>query len=287
MTQLHQFVAAAVVIAVTVSSASAAYYEAPTPTPKPVSCYKDGERAIGAPGKPAVPYLPCCSGHPPKPQPGYSWGLFCGGQGEIIVTDECYKNGERAIGAPGKQYVPYLPCCSGNEPKSSPDSWGKFCVDSSGTPPAPYGEPEKTRCAGEEGYPYVKYVDCGYGNKCEKEPKYGWGFFCMPITKSDCYGPGERAIGAKGYPAIPYLPCCSGKQPVSRSYSDWGLFCPAEGVAKTPAPKPYKPVTADPAYPSAPRAYPPPPSYKPTPPPKPTKKYPMPQETPDAGYGYY
>jgi hypothetical protein len=42
------------------------------------TCYKDGERAIGADGHPAVPHLKCCSGAEPAAKAG-DWGLFCGG----------------------------------------------------------------------------------------------------------------------------------------------------------------------------------------------------------------
>lgn len=208
---------------------------------KESACYEDGMRAIGAPGYPRVEYLPCCSGKPPRPMgkdatDEYSWGLFCGGTGDVKVTHDCYADGKRAIGAAGYPRVPYKPCCNGKEPKAKEYDWGLFCGEKA--PPVEPTVPESeipTKCAGDAGYPYVPYVECPHGEKCEKAPQYGWGFYCMKTAKDDCYGPGVRAIGAKGYPAIDYLPCCDGSEPKPAAY-DWGLFCPGDKKPPTMPP---------------------------------------------------
>lgn len=235
MVSIGRFAALTFAAAVTVSAAPATSYHA---------CYADGERAIGADGYPAVDYLPCCSGKPPLPMDpsahGYDattrWGLFCGGTGKVIVAEQCYNDGERAIGAPGYEAVPYKPCCNGREPKAVAYDWGKFCGGEDLEPVE--DDTGFTRCAGEEGFPYVEYVDCGAEFKCEKMPEYSWGFFCVAVGESDCYRPGERAIGARGYPAIQYLPCCDGMEPIQVAYN-WGYFCPAAGAspAVTPGPR--------------------------------------------------
>lgn len=288
--------ALAVITAVVVASASATYVvKAPEPTPKPKKCYARGERAVGAPGKPAVEYYPCCDGTEPRPvkndywfDPSKDWGLFCGGQGNIIVsTKNCYDLGAKAIGAPGKPLVNYKPCCSGVSPrekkgaeiKTADDKWGQFCL--SGGDPKP--DTGKIRCAGAPGYPYVEYVFCGPEKKCAPSPKDGWGSFCLPKTAKDCVKAGDRNQGETGYPNVPYLPCCSGKPNVS-VYGQWGRFCPADGeerrvivVTNPPTSRPnYKPDVPrgpPPKKPDVPRGPPPMPvespdddDYSPSPP---------------------
>lgn len=231
-------------------------------------CYEEGERAIGAKGYPAVPYLACCSGKPPLPMDPTAksyvakenYGLYCGGTGEVVPTEgKCYKAGERSVGAPGKPMVDYMPCCDGKAPQEKYGAWGKFCGLPSPYAPEPVVPKERVpkKCAGDDGYPYVPYLDCGDGYKCEREPKYGWGFFCMP-TGNSCYGPGMKAQGAPGYPKIDYMPCCDGQKSASK-YGEWGKFCPGKMKPMYEAPRPdfYKPYGAPDDYkpPAAPKGY--------------------------------
>lgn len=253
-------------VTVLVAAASATYVATPPPTPKKTvkpsakptpakkeKCYARGERAIGAPGFPRIEYYPCCDRSEPRPKKkdiyyvaSRDWGLFCGGTGNFEVSKKnCHELGVKAIGAPGKPYVLYKPCCSGVSPrekvpsewKTEDDKWGKFCLKGSSPSkgPAPI-EPVvgsgKIRCAGAPGYPYVEYVYCGPDKKCAKSPKDGWGSFCLPKTAADCVKAGDRNEGAAGYPNVPYLPCCSGKDNVPVE-NQWGRFCPADGKPKT------------------------------------------------------
>lgn len=214
---------AAAILAVAAAHSKKAPVAVATAAPSGASCYEDGERAIGASGYPHVKYMPCCSGKPPLPMAEttsaeYSWGLFCGGTGMVVVTDDCYASGVRAIGASGYAKVPYKPCCDGKEPMPLTGDWGKFFGHKAPVviPTAP-AEEIPIKCAGDSGYPYVPHVPCASGEKCAKAPEYGWGFFCLKVTKNDCYGQGVRAIGASGYPAIDYMPCCDGSKPEATS----------------------------------------------------------------------
>lgn len=226
-------------------------------------CYPDGERAVGAPGKPSVPWMSCCSGKMPLPMDAgdaaykadRDWGLFCGGTGKIVVDkDDCYGKGVRGVGAPGKPYVPYKPCCDGREPQEVYGDWGRLCgMDKPDAPkPTVAKEYVPVRCSGEEGYPYVDYVQCAKGEVCQRAPAYGWGLFCVK-GEPECGKPGEKCQGAPGYPLITYRKCCDGAKFVTKS-SDWGYFCPVgkkqDVYVATPAPRPvyYAPVNAPKDY---------------------------------------
>lgn len=91
----------------------------------PERCYKTGERAQGAHGKPAVPWRPCCEAgdvQVEKDEAG-AWGKFC------LPKDGCYETGERAQGAVGKPFVSWKRCCNKNAvQKEVVGDWGKFCV---------------------------------------------------------------------------------------------------------------------------------------------------------------
>jgi hypothetical protein len=45
--------------------------------PAPPTCYKDGERNVGADGEIYVPYAPCCNGAESLAQPQKGYGRFC------------------------------------------------------------------------------------------------------------------------------------------------------------------------------------------------------------------
>lgn len=140
-------------------------------------CYKTGQRCAGAPGKPYVDYHPCC-----KPSDSCAedadmgWGSFCKPSGGYYSApgDKCYKTGARCMGAPGKPYVTYMPCCeSGDEcVKDSYMGWGYFCKGSTSYPETPksyYKPPTVT-----DAPPAPKSYGYGYGygyDKKKKEPK--------------------------------------------------------------------------------------------------------------------
>jgi hypothetical protein len=196
------------------------------------ACYGPGQRAIGAPGKPAVAYQPCCDGGTPAAKTG-DWGLFCPSGGGTTTAppgggSKCYASGVRAIGAPGYPPVEYKPCCGGGTPAAKTGDWGLFCPSGGGTTTAPPGGGSKcyasgVRAIGAPGYPPVEYKPCCDG--VAPVAKAGdWGQFCSGGS-SKCYASGVRAVGAPGYAAVEYKPCCNGGSPVAKD-GDWGLFCP-------------------------------------------------------------
>jgi hypothetical protein len=225
------------------------------------ACYGPGQRAVGAPGKPAVEYQPCCDGAAPAAKDG-DWGLFCPGGGVATTSppsgggggggSKCYASGERAIGATGKPAVDYKPCCDGGAPVARTGDWGLFCPGGVATTAPPSGG-GSTKCyasgersIGAPGKPAVEYKPCCDGGA--PAAKTGdWGLFCpgggvvtTPPSgggggSSKCYASGERAIGAPGKPAVEYKPCCGGGAPVAKT-GDWGLFCPGGGVVTTSPP---------------------------------------------------
>jgi hypothetical protein len=101
------------------------------------SCTPMGQRCIGAPGYPSVPYLGCCAGATcTGVDPVYGKKCVVGSGYPTPVTTKpagstsvakCTPMGQRCIGAPGYPSVPYLGCCSGKCTGTDP-SYGKICV---------------------------------------------------------------------------------------------------------------------------------------------------------------
>lgn len=113
-------------------------------------CYPDNQRCAGAPGKPRVEHLACCSKDysclPKSSTDGDNWGRFClknkpivGPSTPIIQASfgtsgkKCYPSNHRCAGAPGKPKIEYMPCCERGyscQEKSSTtgNNWGKFCL---------------------------------------------------------------------------------------------------------------------------------------------------------------
>jgi hypothetical protein len=287
----------------------------PTSAPDPrKTCYETGEKAIGAPGYPAVQYLPCCTlGDSPIETPSKDWGMFCMPPSSYPTTapaKKCYNTGEKAIGAPGKPAIPYLSCCKqGDSPIEMPSKdWGKFCM-----PSGNYAVPEEKetcyktgeKAIGAPGKPAVPYLPCCTASDEPIEmPSIDWGKFCMPKGGStptisapystpapgkSCYETGERVIGADYYPEVKYLNGCCNPKDVPQPGSSWGMFC----LPLKTKPQNYKPeLTPLPMYKPAPT---PSPMYKPQPtwlpnytsaptaPPKNLPTYPpTPMETPGA-----
>jgi hypothetical protein len=112
----------------------------PTAPPAP-KCYKEGERCIGAPGKPFVEYCSCCEGACDKPDPSYGgYGMVCSKGGYTpspptkapvyttppkaytVVEPKCVKSGESCD--------PYgLKCCDMVSCVASSKNPGKYCCE--------------------------------------------------------------------------------------------------------------------------------------------------------------
>jgi FAD/FMN-containing dehydrogenase len=135
------------VVTVTVNSIACS---GSSPTPAPAittapsgSCTKTapGERCIGAPGYPAVPWLGgCCTGDC-APDAAKGWGQWCPKVSgppaptpapaiTTAPTGSCTKTApsQRCIGAPGYPAVPWLGgCCIGDCAPNAAKGWGQWC----------------------------------------------------------------------------------------------------------------------------------------------------------------
>lgn len=185
----------AIVAAVALFAVSSAYKYTPTePT-----CTATGEKCAGAPGKPYVPYAKCCDETKEcAADPSLGWGRFCVDKPMPYGTyaPKCYKAGERCMGAPGKPYVDYYPCCDGSPcVEDAAMGYGGFCKpppkDYYGKPEEPMCYAESERCMGAPGKPYVPYHPCCAG-ECVKDAAMGYGYFCKPTPPTKDYGYYEK-----------------------------------------------------------------------------------------------
>jgi hypothetical protein len=235
-----------------------------TPTSVP-TCYKEGERCMGAEGHPLVPYLGCCAGFVCEGKRA-DWGKSCSKKLQPIVVSpivdttsrKCYRKNERCEGAVGHSAVPNLGCCSGFVCEGTLPTWGKSCVkESTPSTSAPILTTEASkcyqlgeRCEGAYGYPAVPSWGCCNGHVCEgKRPDWGWSCIKQPTIAPyvsppatlpppqgrTCYKPGERCRGANGYPVVPFLYCCDGYV-CEGARSDWGRSCVPQVPSKTTTP---------------------------------------------------
>lgn len=118
-----------------------------------VKCTLAGSKCAGAPGKPKVPYAPCCDESKVcMPEEKLGWGNFCVDAKEGY--EKCYANGERAVGEEGYDYVPYFACCAGYPVEDKKRGYGQFCYT-----PKEYVQKY-----------YVTYPD----PIVQKKPKYGY-----------------------------------------------------------------------------------------------------------------
>lgn len=171
------------------------------PMKKPVKC-------AGEEGYPYFEYKSCAPGyHCVKPDSSYKygWGMYCMPNGyhvdsKTVSKDNktCYDDGERCIGAPGYNAVPYKPCCSGATPASKIKSdgkydWGLYCI-------APY-MPEFYKPSTPKYYPVEEtkktypvpkkcYTYGGYEVPCEYDGYWCYNKFGMkvPCYKKKCTG---------------------------------------------------------------------------------------------------
>lgn len=158
-------------------------------------CYPNNQRCAGAPGKPSVSHMPCCSKdyscQEKSSTAGDNWGKFClktqsnGSPSTPVINvstggsgKQCYPTNHRCAGAPGKPEVKYMPCCAKGyscqaKPSSEGNNWGKFCLKDPAIPASDeYPEVNAAWRASVRPYDFedvkcktVKYPD----TKCEKE----------------------------------------------------------------------------------------------------------------------
>jgi hypothetical protein len=207
------------------------------PAPPSSSCYKSGERAIGAPGYAYVDYKPCCSGEQPTPSHS-DWGLFCGGSSPKPDTaPPVHKPAPPPAPAP-KEYE--------HEPAPAP-------------PPAPKGdEYEKCRPRGSTcGWSYGPSASCCGDDVCEKEDGYS-GAYCAakkqptyeapapppaPAPKTDNYDKCAPRGSTCGW-SHSSSPSCCGDDVCEKKDGYSGAYCAAkkqptyEAPAPPPAPAP-------------------------------------------------
>jgi hypothetical protein len=142
-------------------------------------CYASGERCIGAPDFPFVPYKPCCGGMTCTAKDA-TYGLAC----EVPVNApipspalQCYPVGQRCAGAPGFPLVPDMPCCGDMTCTAQDSEFGLACE----LPPRPpVGIPGTCYAAGmlcqsAFGFPTVPALPCCGDMTCTGViPKYGF-----------------------------------------------------------------------------------------------------------------
>jgi hypothetical protein len=184
------------------------------PAPPSSSCYKSGERAIGAPGYAYVDYKPCCSGEQPTPSHS-DWGLFCGGSSPKPDTaPPVHKPAPPPAPAP-KEYE--------HEPAPAP-------------PPAPRGdEHEKCRPRGSTcGWSYGPSASCCGDDVCEKEDGYS-GAYCAAKKQPTYEAPAPPPAPAPK--CIPRGTACEAPLPTSYRVDDYSEdYFDAPAPAPAPAP---------------------------------------------------
>lgn len=202
-------------------------------------CYLNNQRCAGAPGKPKVGHMPCCSKdyscQAKSSTAGDNWGKFClknkpNSGPSVPVIDvstgvsgkKCYPPNHRCAGAPGKPEVKHMPCCTTGyscqaKPLSGGSNWGKFCLKDPVVPTSdqypvvnaawrasvrPYSSEDvkcktvkypETKCEKQRysevkcDYKYVNEKVCtkkGPQLKCEMVPKYRQE--CTGYGKAEC-----------------------------------------------------------------------------------------------------
>lgn len=155
-------------------------------------CYKSGERCMGSPGKPYIPYHRCCDGSPCVKSSKLGWGGFCVGAGGEKKSSagemskgrdgqKCYNKGHRCMGAPGKTYVPYARCCDGTPCVKDPrKGWGGWCkgeIKDSYVSPPEYPKhdekkDEKTHEKQAEDYSQPDYPEQKFSKDDYSQPDY-------------------------------------------------------------------------------------------------------------------
>jgi hypothetical protein len=221
----------------------------------PPQCYGEGQRCIGAPNFPQVPFLPCCGEMTcSAADPVYGFACQNGPSSPSpSPSPQCYAVGQRCIGAQGFPAVPYLPCCENMTCSARDPSYGFACeTPSPDAPAACYAEGQ--RCIGAPGFPAVPYFGCCGGMTCTaKDAQYGLAcenpvsvptpsLPALPNTPPQCYAEGQRCIGAPGFPAVPYIGCC-GDMTCTAKDAQYGLAC-EDAVVLAASMEPYWPCSS-------------------------------------------
>jgi hypothetical protein len=188
-----------------------------TVAPAKKTCYATGERAQGAPGYEAVPYLPCCNSTDTQ-EPKYGdWGKFCSPAATSPPGGgaDCYKRGERAVEGDGQPVSPSKPCCEVTDLKlKKPGDVGLFCTDPNNIPGKFTGGKcygTNKRAEGAPGHPDIEKKPCCRATDVlqGREGPVNWGKFCTEVIATDnCYNQGELAEAAPGDVPVPVKPCC-------------------------------------------------------------------------------
>jgi hypothetical protein len=197
------------------------------------ACTPAGERAIGASGYPAVPYVGgCCDESTPVAKAG-DWGLFCDGRSGANGDGSgggagggggktCYQNGERAIGQDFFPSVEYLPYCDSSATLTAVvGDWGKFCkapetAIKTTPPPVPGSLAEGEYCEANS-------LDCAPGLFCKGTlcARGHCRYVCAPAL-----GEGVKCGSATAYTPAPAL----GTKPLSGGVAD---LCVRARLSKT------------------------------------------------------
>jgi hypothetical protein len=241
----------------------------------------------GAPGKPYVHYVPCEAGYHCVEKSSYApgeWGRYCLPIPKDYYAGKCYKTGERCMGAEGKPYVEYLPCCIKGDvcrehsPKETGNgndsSWGSFCVAYDGAGEPDYKKAYETekeqdtktqydvkyydykchitgsKCGGAPGFPYVEYGNgcCSSTESCVPDAYMGWGKFCK--SHDEIYSDYEKyKEDPKSYdPPAPKLKSWY-KAPTNANKVEQEVFNPYAPKVEQEVSNPYAPkVAASPEY---------------------------------------
>jgi hypothetical protein len=184
-----------------------------TVAPAKKTCYETGERAQGAPGYEAVPYLPCCSSTDTQEPKDGDWGKFCTLAATSGGGSDCYKRGE--LVAASQPDFTFKPCCEvGDVEVRRPGAVGLFCTDPDNMP----GKFTGGKCYGTNkraesapGHPDIERKPCCRATDVlqEREGAVNWGKFCTEIVATaNCYDQYELAEAAPGDAPVPVKPCC-------------------------------------------------------------------------------
>lgn len=203
---------------------------------------KKNMKCAGAPGKPYVHYVPCEEGYACTEKTTYSageWGRYCMPASKDYYVGKCHKTGDRCMGAAGKPYVEYLPCCTkgkvcremtSDDKAYGAETWGRYCISYKG-----------------DTVSVDKYMN--------EKPKYDskHSEYDSKFYDYKCHVSGARCASAPGFPHVEYgNGCCYGSDScVSDAYIGWGKFCKLQSEVYSDYekykedPKSYKPPTYD------------------------------------------
>lgn len=104
-------------------------------------CRRDGERCIGAPGHPFVPWIECCDSlrceTNDTSEDGYGFvcsvGITDRPASKDVKASQCRRAGESCMGGPGQPLVQWIPCCDemtcGDQTNDEIEDVHRVCVE--------------------------------------------------------------------------------------------------------------------------------------------------------------